>query len=428
MLYSAFKPLISDATSRFFRQIHLRGTPCENGALLVAANHVNVVLDGVLIIINFKRQLWLLIKGAVFRSAPLRVLLSWMHFVPVYRRRDNPDEVKKNEQVFARVVESLRMRRGVLIFPEGESHTSWHLAPLHTGLARIALQAQAQFGETEPVRIQPVGITYTDFFAFNSSVTVCFDEPIAVLEYLERYKENAEEAVRQLTEDVAVRLKSVTVDFEETRNQDLFEMINQLLQSRGDGGDDQQRLRHIAEALSVLHERCPDQLADFAERLRLHIELSNSLKIDGSERLETRQSRLFMFLLSPFILFGLTVLFIPYRLSWWISKRLSKKSSQYSSYAFSVGFLLFPLWYLLLGVVFAVVTGRFVLGVAALFVLIGSGYFTSKYFNRFALYVFAMMWPGRKTPVDVLREMRESLLAFWQQLLEHIEVAQPKAE
>jgi hypothetical protein len=186
-------------------------------------------------------------------------------------------------------------------------------------------------------------------------------------------------------------------------------MVNELYQSKEVVQDDQLRLRTVATLLADIRSRAPEKLADFEERLLLHFQLSESLKIDGNERLETRQSRVFVLLISPFIIIGLAVLYVPYRLSWWISKRLSKKFSQYSSYAFSVGFFLFPLWYLFLGSLTWWLSERFSIGCATIFVLVGTGYFTSKYFNRFALYIFAMLWPGKKTPVDVLRVMRDRL-------------------
>ena len=63
MLYRLLKPLVVDAGRRFFRDIYVRGTPAQDVSLLVCANHVNVVLDGLLLLAVYRRALWFIVKG-----------------------------------------------------------------------------------------------------------------------------------------------------------------------------------------------------------------------------------------------------------------------------------------------------------------------------------------------------------------------------
>ena len=141
-----------------------------------------------------------------------------------------------------------------------------------------------------------------------------------------------------------------------------------------------------------------------------HYQFSRSLKLDGSADMEKPQHKYFMTLVLPFIVLGIFALFIPYRMSYWLSKQLAKRSSQYSSWALSTAFLLFPLWIGILGLAVWLLSGKLLLGILTMFLIVGCGFFTSKYFNTFALFIFATMWPGRKSPVDVLREMRDELI------------------
>ncbi|MCB0328931.1 MAG: 1-acyl-sn-glycerol-3-phosphate acyltransferase [Bdellovibrionales bacterium] len=412
MLYRLLKPLVVDAGRRFFRDIYVRGTPAQDVSLLVCANHVNVVLDGLLLLAVYRRALWFIVKGSLFKGRLFSELLGWLQLTPVYRRQDNPDDTRyKNDQAFQRVSERLSEGSAVAIFPEGESKTSWTLAPLRTGAARIALHTQELFGEGRELYIQPVGITYSDFFRFNCSVTLCFGEPISVKLFSRAHHElSKEDQVRVLTESIAASLRELTVDASTIENLSLLEMISKLYQSTGEPRDDQKRLSAITKLLPEMQSTHPRRIERFERRLTRHLELAEALKIAPSEKLESRQNRIFMALLIPVVAFGIVMLFVPYRVSWWGSRQITAKSTQYSSWALSIAFFLFPLWFLLLSSAAWVSSGSLVVGVLAMFFCLVCGYFTSRYFNRFALYLFTVMWPGRKTPIAVLREMRDDLI------------------
>src|ERR687883_270594 len=68
-----------------------------------------------------------------------------------------PDPAR-NVEAFRAVVGALRRGGAVLVFPEGISHDRPELAPLKTGVARLALDAHAE-GVRELV-IVPIGIIF----------------------------------------------------------------------------------------------------------------------------------------------------------------------------------------------------------------------------------------------------------------------------
>lgn len=416
MLYKILKPAVLSATHNFFSQVIYRGTPVEEGPLLIVANHPNVVLDGLLVIGSFRREVWFTVKGSIFRGLWINWLLRWLHFIPVHRRQDDPERMSENAGTFKDVSLRLKQNLAVLIFPEGDSLAERRLQRLKTGAARIALQAEVDNGFKLGLKIQPVGITYSDFFRFNSSVTVVAGRPILTGQYQSLYERDAEAAVQQLTTEVEDRLRELIVEFHYFDDASLVEMLHKLYQSRGYGWDDQSRLERVRKQARILKDCDTSAVASLRRRLVHYLEMANALKLTGEEDLQARRSRIFMSLVAPFILIGIILLFIPFKLSYFISQHMSRRSSQRSSWALSVAFFIFPLWNLLVAGCVFLGTKSVGWALAAIFVVVSSGYFTSKYFNRFAIYVFTMLWPGKKTPVDVLGSMRDELVAEIEQL------------
>ena len=77
----------------------------------------------------------------------------------------------RNSGAFEEMLQVLARNGAVLIFPEGISHSNKKLAPLKSGLARIALQAR-DIGDITAVHILPVGIQFENKAAPGSIVGV----------------------------------------------------------------------------------------------------------------------------------------------------------------------------------------------------------------------------------------------------------------
>ncbi|MDH5621076.1 MAG: hypothetical protein OEY74_03260, partial [Gammaproteobacteria bacterium] len=97
------------------------------------------------------------------------------------------------------------------VFPEGVSHTESQLSKLKTGTARIALSVAAR-GKVA-VTIIPCGLNYIHRHRFRSQVSIEFGEPIVVdSSWRDRFAADERECVRELTDQLAAALASVTVN------------------------------------------------------------------------------------------------------------------------------------------------------------------------------------------------------------------------
>ena len=157
------------ATGVFFRRLKVvsTGRIPGTGPLIVVANHVNGLVDPVLLLAAVPRPLRFLAKSTLWEVALLRPLLALAAVIPVYCWQDAAGDLAKNEESFARCHKVLAASSAIALFPERTSHNEPALQPLRTGAARIVLGAEAAFGPLG-VTVVPVGLTFTRRQRFRS--------------------------------------------------------------------------------------------------------------------------------------------------------------------------------------------------------------------------------------------------------------------
>jgi glycerol-3-phosphate O-acyltransferase / dihydroxyacetone phosphate acyltransferase len=156
----------------FFRRIEVEGLdrlPVA-GATVIVANHINGLVDALLLMATLPRFPRFLGKSTLFKILPLWPFLKLAGVVPVYRAKDG-ESTARNESSFRTCRLLLAAGAQVALFPEGISHDESMLQPLKPGAARIALGAAADDG-VAGVRIVPVGLSYDAKARFRSRALV----------------------------------------------------------------------------------------------------------------------------------------------------------------------------------------------------------------------------------------------------------------
>lgn len=201
----------------FFRRVEVVGEeqiPLDRPLVLVA-NHVNGLVDAVLIAGALPLFPRLLAKSTLWDNPVVRPFLEGAQAIPVYRRQDQVDTAG-NEQMFAACHDVLigdSLSPGAIaLFPEGKSHNESMLQPLKTGLARIVLGAERKHPGLG-VRIVPVGLTFDEKETFRSRALVQVREPIDPAPEVEMGGADNPAAVRSLTARVDRGLKEVTLNY-----------------------------------------------------------------------------------------------------------------------------------------------------------------------------------------------------------------------
>ena len=201
----------------YYRDIELVGLEHipEDGPVLLASNHPNALVDALVIGCTIQRRVTLTAKATLTENPITRTLLRAAGVVPLRRTSDatrlGGDGVldpNRNAQAFRAVLDVLEDGGMVLLFPEGKSHSEPTLAPLKTGLARIAMMARNQ-RNLDTVPIIPIGLTFERKWEPRSRVLM----RIGVTVRLNDIDRNDPDAVSQLTRRIDERLREVTLNF-----------------------------------------------------------------------------------------------------------------------------------------------------------------------------------------------------------------------
>ncbi|KAL0094725.1 hypothetical protein J3Q64DRAFT_1652843 [Phycomyces blakesleeanus] len=186
--------------------------PAE-GPLLVAGNHMNMVLDPAMLIATFPHSrpchFWALAR--FFKIPVIGQIFSSAGVLPV------DTKTHSNAKLFESTMNCLEKGGVIAIFPEGTSYTAPHHLPFKDGLSWATyeyLSQQTDKGIPDPsISIIPVGITYSTKNKWRSDVIVEYGVPILVTgdDYRE-FQKDAKNSVKQLTERIAQGVERSTIN------------------------------------------------------------------------------------------------------------------------------------------------------------------------------------------------------------------------
>ena len=211
MIYSVLKWITGISLHWFYGDIRVVGEERipARGPLLIAVNHQNALVDSLIAAWVVPRTISMTAKATLVDNPLIALLFRILHVIPLRRASDeakNPNKFpidrSRNREAFSEIVDSLRRRGAVLIFPEGKSHNEFGLEPLKSGLARLALQARDK-GAVRGIRILPLGLVFEDKGTPGSAVGARIGEPIE-MDTWSGADHNA------LTKEIADRLRAVS--------------------------------------------------------------------------------------------------------------------------------------------------------------------------------------------------------------------------
>jgi 1-acyl-sn-glycerol-3-phosphate acyltransferase len=145
------------------------------GPILLACNHPNSFLDGIILTTLFEQNIYTLARGDAFRKHWHGKVLRWIHLLPVYRASEGVENLEHNYSTFEACKEVFRQKGIIIIFSEGRCINEWHIRPLKKGTARLATSAWA---DGIDLTVLPVGFTYNRFRNFGKNVIINFGKPL----------------------------------------------------------------------------------------------------------------------------------------------------------------------------------------------------------------------------------------------------------
>lgn len=392
MAYRLVRLLLSWILAVFFRRVRRVGegrVPAGGGVLFVA-NHVNSLLDPLLLLVRAPRPPRFLAKEPLFHHPLVAPFLRILRALPVVRRQDGGGDTAKNRETFAACVRALGHGETVALFPEGRSHSEPHLQPLRTGAARIVGLATAS--GLWPALV-PVGLHYSSRSTFRSDATLYFGEAVD-LSGLGFVEGDEPEAVRELTGRIEVALESVTVNAERFEDLDLVDgllpVARDLLPegAAADGGIGLRRA--LVRGYYEERGRRPAEVAALESALGSYREAIGRAGITdadlagwggaGKAFLRALPGIAFAVFTYPPAFYGYLFHFVPYTLAGPAAQAINREPDTLGTYKLYAGMLLYPLFYALQSWALAQVAG-WGWALAAAAVAVPAGLWSLRYYE-----------------------------------------------
>jgi len=231
---------------------------------VVAVNHHNALVDGVLLVAHFPRRLVPVAKAPLFSTPLIGWFLRLIGALPVHRRQEGGTDPGRNAALFAASSSALRAGQAILIFPEGVSQPEPTLMPLRTGAARMLLAAETE--GTGPVTLLPVGLMLHEPGTFRTGWAVLsMGEPVPTADCVALARTEPEEAARRLTARLGEAMRALIAMVDDRQTLRLVEHAERLWrQERGGEWDATARAdwrRRATRAYRYLSHQDPARLS-----------------------------------------------------------------------------------------------------------------------------------------------------------------------
>jgi 1-acyl-sn-glycerol-3-phosphate acyltransferase len=355
------KPVLAVLTALFrqvmrvyFREVEVVGSPPASTARrLFGANHVNGIIDPVLVMTSTRATLSPVAKSTLWDIPGLSILLNVAEAVPIVRRQDNPDRAAgSNDEIFARVADHLIKGGNMLIFPEGVSHSEPHVLPLKVGAGRML--AAAREGGGRGLTFQAVGLEFEERDTFRSRVLVIFGPVRSVDEIDLTGKELAQAITTQLSDD----LTELVVEGSTWEDRRLIARVAELL-THEQGDRSLRSWNSIGRQVEAARKSLGDEQADLYKSVSLSVDgyyrllstarLRDEDVIDGANAEGEQALRmLWLAVLAPLAVAGALLYVVPYQIPKLATHLARTEPDVISTYKVGLGLIVFPLWALLL--------------------------------------------------------------------------------
>lgn len=265
------------------------------GPLILAPNHHNALVDGLLLLATAPRPLVPVAKAPLFRHPLIGPFLRLLGAVPVHRRQEAGDDPARNQAMFAAAAAALRAGGAILIFPEGVSQPEPTLMPVRTGAARMLLAARAE--GAEPVTLLPVGLIFHEPGTFRTGwALVVVGEPLPSEDCVAGAARQPQEAARRLTERLAEALRRLIVEVEDRHSLRLVEHAEAVWreerpESARDPAARAEWRQRAARAYRYLQERDSVRVAALRRQLERYVKDLESAGLTGRQLAESYPPR-----------------------------------------------------------------------------------------------------------------------------------------
>lgn len=256
--YDILKPIIDYHLFHSYRKVEVHGKENipSDGAVIIAPNHTNTLMDALVILRADKNPTVFGARADIFRHPLIARIMYFLRILPMVRQRDGLRNVLKNHETTDIIVDTLQHKVPFCIFPEGKHRPMHSLQVLGKGAFRAALLANSKFGEEMPVYIVPAGIEYGDYFRYRSTSLVTFGKAINVTELVrtldvENEAQLMEPLRKELTEGITGLITYIKDDEDYAAKWELTK-----IRALGFKGSLYEKMQHNREIVADIERQC----------------------------------------------------------------------------------------------------------------------------------------------------------------------------
>lgn len=365
MLYRILKGIVWLGVRLYYKETKIVNKEHLNisGPAVIIANHPNTLMDAWMMGYINHRRVHFMAKATFFSSPFKRKLLGALGMIPINRKSDGAVDGVSNKDSFEACYQLLERGEILVIFPEGTSYLERQLREIKSGTARIVLEVEARNGGNLGVKVIPVGLNYVNADSYRGKVLVSVGKPLSIdQDDMQRYQTSSGNAAKVMTEEFRVALSRVFVTLASSEQEEVAERVAGILDARlarGKKGVNQsiELLKRIAQRLDEFQVVSPyrsEEIKALVEKMEAKMK-GYSIRPDFLTRnyrpgmfvRQMVQSSLFLTLTFPLFIVGYLQNLLPY---WGIGKlvpKLSKEVEYHAPLAILLGFVCYPLMYVL---------------------------------------------------------------------------------
>lgn len=279
--YDVLKPWVDFNIWQSYRkcQVHGEENVPTDGAVLVAPNHCNTLMDALVMLRAHNKQTVFGARADIFNKPFIAKLMTFVRILPMVRQRDGLRNVLKNKDTQEVIVETLENDVRFCMYPEGTHRAKHSLQVLGKGVFRAALAANEKFGAEKPIYIVPVGIEYGDYFRYRSTNLINYGKPINVTEMIKGLNlDNEAQIMDALRKELSSRMTELMTYFKFDENYDEKWALTKMVAIRdrkkayGECGtdlyEDMMRNRAIAADIEKAMEDHPEQMSEILAEVK----------------------------------------------------------------------------------------------------------------------------------------------------------------
>lgn len=233
LLLKAFRYYLQFVNSGlYFRKEHMvglenvpvNGTPC-----VVVSNHQNCLNDPLSVVLNLTdRRMNFIARANVFKNPIAGAFLRKIGMLPAYRMsHEGYSSVSKNKDMMNASSNALCDGETLMMYPEAGHQDKRWLGSFKIGYLKIAFEAAEKFNFERDVMILPSANHYSNYFHARTDMLIRFGEPISLMAYYEKYKEEPRATMLEINDIVRERIKALMLNIEDLEHYDQIDFLRE---------------------------------------------------------------------------------------------------------------------------------------------------------------------------------------------------------